>query len=82
MTGKTTSQRQSAKPKLRVSQIVVNLILLNEHDAPIPNTEPLVFTGDENGTAADNLAGWLAKLPAHLENAAAQLDTPPEPSEP
>lgn len=82
-TARTASQKQRArtKPKLRVSQIVVNVVLLNEHDAPIPADQPLVFTGDENGTAADNLTGWLAKLPQHLETASAQLAAPPEPVE-
>lgn len=81
MTARTNSQRQRAraKPKLRVSQIVVNLVLLNEHDAPIPADQPIIFTGDANGTAAENLAGWLAKLPAHLEVASAQLVAQPEP---
>lgn len=80
MTARTNSQRQRAraKPKLRVAQIIVNLVLLNEHDAPVSSTEPLVFTGDANGTAAENLVGWLAKLPQHLE--AAAIAQPPEPS--
>lgn len=73
MSSRTASQRQrELATKLRVSQIAVNLVLINEHDAPT-QADPVVFTGDENGTAAENLMGWLAKLPQHLEVAAAQL---------
>lgn len=75
MAARTRSQKQRAQASsLRVSQIIVNLILLNEHDAPLPADQPIIFIGDENGTAADNLAGWLAKLPQHLEIASAQLE--------
>lgn len=64
-------------PKLRVSQIVVSLVLLNEHDAPI-TPEPVLFAGDENGTAAENLALWIETLPMQLELAAAQIAAPEE----
>lgn len=74
---RTASQRQRALgPKLRVMQLVVQPVLLNEHDCPV-TPDPLIFTGDDNGTAADNLSGWLAKLPLHLEIAAAQFNAPP-----
>ena len=51
---------------LRVSQIVVQLVLLNEHDAPV-HPEPLVFVGNEGGSAADQLTEWLPTLPAQLD---------------
>lgn len=83
MAARTRSQKQRDQAsKLRVSQIVVNLVLLNEHDAPIPADQPVVFTGDANGTAAENLAGWLAKLDQHLEVASAQLAAHPIAGEP
>lgn len=76
MAARTAAQkRRDRLPKLRVSQIVVNVVLLNEHDAPIPAEQPIVFTGDENGTAAENAATWLTNMPVHLEIAAAQLVT-------
>lgn len=60
------------QPKLRVSQIVVSLVLLNEHDSPV-TPEPVMFSGNEDGTAVENLALWLETLPMQLELAAAQL---------
>lgn len=69
----------ATKPKteLRVSQIVVSLVLLNEHDAPV-TPEPVMFAGNETGTAAENLAAWIAALPMQLELAAEQLAAPDE----
>lgn len=60
---------------LRVSQIAVNLVLLNEHDAPV-SPEQIVFAGNENGTAIDNLMAWVAALPLQLGIAAAQVEAP------
>lgn len=54
---------------LRVCQIVVNLVLLNEHDSPV-TPDAVVFAGNENGTAAENLAAWLENLPMQLHLAA------------
>lgn len=72
MTARTRSQKQRdlETPRVRVSQIIVQIVVLDQHDAPI-NADPLVFVGNENGTAADNLAAWLADLPAQLETAGA-----------
>ncbi len=53
---------------LRVSQIVVNLVLLNEHDAPV-TPDAIAFAGNETGTAAEQLAAWLGGLSAQLEAA-------------
>lgn len=75
-TGDTEAGRGDEKT-LRVSQIVVSLILLNEHDAPI-TPEPVIFAGDDNGTAAENLTAWITSLPVQLELAAAQLEAPAE----
>ena len=60
--------------QLRVSQIIVQLVLLNEHDAPI-HPDQLVFHGDPAGTAPEKLAAWLTELPGHL---AAASETPLE----
>ena len=76
-TTRSQKQRALAKPKLRVSQIVVNLVLVNEHDAPV-QPDQLVFTGNENGTAAENLIAWMNNLPAHL----AKAGTPEPATEP
>lgn len=68
----TPQMGEETEMKLRVSQIVVQLVLLDEHDAPI-RPDAASFAGNENGTAAENLIAWLVTLPAHLEIAAAQL---------
>lgn len=79
-TRKGTQLNKATKPetgtKLRVSQLVLQPILLNEHDSPF-TSEPVVFVGDENGTAADNLAAWIANLPLHLAIAEAQISATP-----
>ena len=73
----TTNQRRrrNAPPALRVSQIEVHLVLLNEHDV-ILREGPAVFQNDANGTAADHLAEWAKNgLPVQLELAGAQMVT-------
>jgi hypothetical protein len=53
---------------LRVSQIVVSLVLLDEYDAP-KNADPIAFAGDAEGTAAEKLRGWVDGLPEKLRRA-------------
>jgi hypothetical protein len=62
-------------PALRVSQLELTMILLNEHDAPV-RPDPLVFMGSGQGSAADQLIAWLQALPTHLAQA-----TPPDSGE-
>jgi hypothetical protein len=57
---------------LRVSQIIVQLVLLDEFDAP-RHAEPIVFAGDADGTAEVKLAAWLGDLPAKLDEAQASI---------
>jgi hypothetical protein len=54
---------------LRVAQINVGLILLDEFDA-IKNADPITFAGDQDGTAPDKLREWLDELPQKLAKAA------------
>lgn len=53
--------------RMRVSQLVVQAVLLDEFDAP-QQTEPVTFSGDGEGTAADKLRDWLDDLPKKLED--------------
>ncbi len=53
----------------RVSQIIVQVILLDEYDAPKP-TDPVTLQGDAEGSAIEKLRAWTESLPAKLE----QLD--------
>lgn len=75
MASRTRSQRQRGHAKPDVSQVVVQLLLLDRYKAPLdPQPDPLVFTGDENGTAAANAADWLTtKLDPNLEAVGTQL---------
>ena len=67
-------------PALRVSQIELHVILVNEHDAPV-RADPLIFEGNDAGSAAEHLSAWLANLPTHLAQAGnlAPEDATPEP---
>lgn len=53
---------------LRVSQIVVQLVLLDEYDAPT-KSEPIVFAGGADGTAIEKLRAWCDDLPGKLSGA-------------
>lgn len=51
---------------LRVSQIMVQLVLLDEHDAP-QRPDPLAFQGDAEGTAVEKAQAFLKDLPGKLD---------------
>ena len=72
----TAPPTNGTAPKLRVSQIVVTLVLIDEYDA-LKNADPLVFTGDVDGSAAEKATAFLTDSLPQL------LNTPPEiPQEP
>lgn len=47
--------------KLRISQVVVQLHLLDEFDAPVP-AEPISFVGSQEGTAVEKAKVWLTDI--------------------
>jgi len=53
---------------MRVSYITVQLVLLDEYDAP-KEAKPITFLGDSEGSAAEKLQLWLADLPGKLATA-------------
>ena len=72
-----TPPSNGTQPKLRVSQIVVTLVLIDEYDA-LKNADPLVFTGDPDGTAAEKATVFLTdSLPQLLT---APIEPPQEPA--
>lgn len=50
---------------MRVAQVVVQFVLLDQHDAPI-QSEQSVFVGTADGTALENAIAALEELPAKL----------------
>lgn len=71
--GASAQPNRPPKPSgLRVSQIIVNLVLLDEHDSPV-RPDALIFQGDETGSAAEHLAAWLGELPMQLVMANATI---------
>ena len=69
-----TSKKTDA---LRVSQIELQLVLVNKHDAPV-RADPLVFVGTDTGSAVEHLTACIGNLPAHLAAAANPPDEPAE----
>lgn len=55
---------------LRVSRLIVTLVALNEHDA-ILDANPIVFEGDEAGSAVEKVSVWLGELPEKLKDGVA-----------
>jgi hypothetical protein len=83
MADRTRSQKQrdheeTATPaSLRLSEIVIQPVMRNQHDHPMPLGQPTTIYGDENGTPIENAVAWLTNtLTAQSEMAAAQFVTP------
>lgn len=51
---------------LRVSQIHLQVVLLDEFDAPRP-TDAVTFSGDAQATAWEKAAVWIAELPDRVQ---------------
>lgn len=50
----------------RLSQVIVQAVLLDEFDAPA-TTEPIVLSGDADGSAIDKARAFLDELEAKLK---------------
>ena len=56
-----TTNEPDGKVKMRVSQIVVQVLFIDEYDAP-KQSDPVTFTGDADGTAVEQTQRWIKEF--------------------